>query len=71
MDKRDDEKALWAALLTGEQPRYAGRRLGVPPRRVEYLCEKWARKGAYEYGVVHDLGWLTAPASSQTSSDTP
>jgi hypothetical protein len=59
MPKREDEQALWAALMTGEQPRYAGRRLGMPPRRVEYLCNKWADKGVYEYGVVYDLGWAT------------
>lgn len=54
---RDDERALYAALLDGELPRYAGHRLGIPPARTEYLCLKWARKRIYDYGVVCDLGW--------------
>lgn len=53
-----DEVALWQALELGESPRNAGFRLGIPPRRVEYLCIKWARQGIYDYGVVHDLGWI-------------
>lgn len=61
--QREDEKALWAALLAGEKPRDAGVRLGIHTRRVEYLCNKWADKGLYEWGVVHDLGWPTANAS--------
>lgn len=55
---KDDERALWAALLAGEQPRTAGHRLGIHPNRVRYLCEKWARRGIYDYGVSHDLGWV-------------
>lgn len=57
MEKRQDEKDLWSALLNGEKPRDAGIRLGIPPRRVEYLCNKWSVKGVYEWGVVYDLGW--------------
>lgn len=54
---RDDEKQLWEALLAGESPRDAGRRLGIPSKRVIYLCEKWSKQGKYEYGVSADLGW--------------
>lgn len=54
-----DEQALWARLLTGEKPRYAGSALGIPPRRIRYLCEKWARRGLYDWRVVVDLGWPT------------
>lgn len=61
---KPDERALWAAIQHREQgmnvsPRAAGRRLGIHPRRVEYLCEKWARLGIYDWGVVCDLGWPT------------
>lgn len=55
---KPDEMALWAALVAGEWPRTAGPRLGIPSRRVWYLCEKWARQGIYDYGVSCDLGWI-------------
>ena len=55
---KPDELALWQALEQGEWPRDAGHRLGIPPNRVEYLCNKWARQRIYDYGVVHDLGWI-------------
>lgn len=58
MPTGSDELALWRALEEGEQPKYAGSRLGIHPRRVEYICGKWARKGLYNWGVVHDLGWI-------------
>ena len=58
---KPDELALWAALEAGEWPRDAGHRLGIPPRRVNYLCEKWSRQGIYDYGVVCDLGWINQP----------
>lgn len=67
---KPDEQALWNALLAGEQPRYAGERLGIAPRRVEYLCLKWARKRVYSYGVVHDLGWAEPNAKASSSSET-
>ena len=57
---KPDEVELLKALDAGERPRYAARRLGIPPNRVRYLCEdKWTRKGWYDYGVTYDLGWLT------------
>lgn len=40
-------------------PRSIGRVMGIPPKRVVALCEKWANKGWYEYGVSVDTGWLT------------
>ena len=57
MPRRPDEDKLWAAVLAGERPRDAGRRLGMPPRRVIYLCEKWTTQGRYDYGVSADMGW--------------
>jgi hypothetical protein len=56
---KPDEVILWKALKAGEQPRDAGVRFGIPPKRVTYICEKWAGKGWYDYGVVADRGWLT------------
>ena len=55
--KKPDEVALWAAVLAGERPRDAGARLGIHPKRVRGLCEKWASAGIYDYGVSADLGW--------------
>lgn len=58
---RADEVALWAAFGTDGEPhrwpRDAAAALGIPYGRAEYLCEKWARKGIYEYGVAAQLGW--------------
>lgn len=58
---RADEAALWAAFGTDGEPhqwpRDAAAALGIPTGRAEYLCEKWARKGVYEYGVAAQLGW--------------
>lgn len=58
MPKRDDEVQLWAAVEAGETVREARVRLGIPSGRAYYLCCKWARKGIYEWGTVHDLGWV-------------
>lgn len=56
-DAKPDELALWAALDGDVAPRDAGRALGMHPKRVLAICEKWARKGIYDYGVSADLGW--------------
>jgi hypothetical protein len=55
---KDDEKELWEAFpLQFQYPRDAGLALGIPSKRVLYLCEKWSRQKRYEYGTVADLGW--------------
>lgn len=54
---KPDELALWEAAVAGEWPRIAGLRLGIHPKRIIYLCEKWARQGRYDFGVSPDLGW--------------
>lgn len=60
MPKRPDEVALWAAFGDGAEhrwPRDAAAALGIPAGRLEYLCNKWADQGIYEYGTSADLGW--------------
>lgn len=60
MPKRPDEIALWDAFGPGapyRRPRDANAELQIPWRRVEYLCNKWADQGVYDYGVAADLGW--------------
>lgn len=54
-----DEQALREAVLKGELPRAAGERLGIPSKRVVYLCIKWSGQGWYDYGVAPDCGFLT------------
>ncbi len=55
---RYDEEALWFWVARHcVTPRTAGPLLGIPPNRVRYLYEKWARQGRYEWGVCHDIGW--------------
>ncbi len=66
---KDDEKRLLKAVLDshggsynlhrGKSPRELGRDLGINPKRVRYLCEKWAGRDIYDYGTSCDLGWLT------------
>lgn len=60
MSVKPDELALWEAVVSGESPRLAGERLGIHPKRVVSLCEKWSRKGDYDYGTSPDLGWVVS-----------
>ena len=34
-------------------------RLGMNEKRAAYICDKWTRKGWYNYGVNVLAGWLT------------
>jgi hypothetical protein len=58
---KPDEQLLWESF--GEEtpnrtPRDAAIALGtMAPKRLRYLCEKWADQGIYGYGVSCDLGW--------------
>jgi hypothetical protein len=54
---KPDERQLWEAVLSGEWARNAGKRLGIHPKRVQALCEKWSVRRIYSYGVTCDLGW--------------
>ena len=56
---RADEKSLLEAVAGGTSPRDLWESMGMPYKRMLYLCEKWARKGWYDYGVSADLGWIT------------
>lgn len=60
--RRPDEVALWWMICEDKiTPREAGIRLGMNHKRVWYLCEKWARRGIYDYGVSCDLGSVFTP----------
>ncbi len=62
MKRRDDEMVLLTAIQfkpNTETVRDVIVRLGMPTKRTDYLLEKWARKGWYQWGVVIDMGWLT------------
>jgi len=58
---KNDETMLWEAFpdKIAKHPRDAARVLGLAPKRVCYLCKKWAKQGVYEYGTSIDLGWKT------------
>ena len=63
--KRPDEIALWTRVLGGDSPRWASHDLGIPEKRVVYLCKKWTALGFYDYGVSADLGWVTPKGVAQ------
>lgn len=55
---RQDETDLWMLVHDcGVKPRNGARIMGMHPKRLLYLCEKWSRQGKYDYGVSADLGW--------------
>ena len=61
--QRQDERDLWAAFgdaAAYRTPRGAGIALGIPNKRVEYLCHKWTKAGIYNWGVSIDMGWKEA-----------
>lgn len=39
-------------------PYKAAEFLGIPQKRYEYIFEKWADKGWWEYGTYSGSGWL-------------
>jgi len=60
---KEDEKALLKALSNSPEQyprlRDIGQLLEIHPKRIYAIVCKWSRKGYYEWGVAHDLGWLT------------
>ena len=60
---KDDEQALLKAFANSKEvhPRIRdiAKQLQMHPKRVYSIVCKWSTKGFYEWGVVHDLGWLT------------
>lgn len=43
----------------GAYARQIAKDLGMNEKRAWYLCDKWDRKGWWEYGVNALAGWLT------------
>ncbi len=56
---KPDARELLTAIASGERPREAGERIGIHPNRVAALCQKWTRRGYYDYGVSLDMGFIT------------
>ena len=56
---KPDARVLFAAVGSGATPRDAAKRIDMNHKRMGRLCEKWAARGLYDYGVSLDLGWLT------------
>ncbi len=59
MIKRDEQKLFKLVEHTGKWPRAIAKAIGMHPKRCRYICDKWADKGIYEYGVSVEMGWLT------------
>lgn len=70
--RKPDEIALYAALrAVAPEPWVSpGRRvvealaaeIGIPDKRIDYLCEKWARQGFTDYGINAVNGWFNPGA---------
>jgi len=56
---KPDERALLAHVVNGRWPRDAAVAVGMHWKRCFRICEKWAGRGWYDFGVSADLGWLT------------
>ncbi|HEY4261838.1 MAG TPA: hypothetical protein VGM98_16830 [Schlesneria sp.] len=61
---KSDEKQLRYMVIEREHAttptvRELGNRLGIHPKRVVAMCEKWIRQGWYDCGVSADLGWVS------------
>jgi hypothetical protein len=70
---KPDERDLLLAVFRGDFARYAGVALGIPAKRVEYLCQKWTDRGWYDYGIAVDTGWLTTAGRQEVArlAETP
>lgn len=53
-----DEADAIQAMLAGGNPRDIAKDLGIPLKRMAYLCAKWSRQGWYEWGVNILRGWV-------------
>lgn len=63
---KDDEKEFLERLrkrtIEDPNPPYVRQLvsdLGMNENRAAYICQKWADKGWYDYGVSVLAGWLT------------
>ncbi len=43
----------------GPYPSETAKRLGMHPKRLNYILEKWTDKDWWEYGVSPQYGWMT------------
>ncbi len=61
MMKIDEQRLLvkLASRTTETTVRDVISELGMNTNRGCYICQKWAERGWYDYGVSVDLGWLT------------
>jgi hypothetical protein len=46
-------------MVSVESVGNVGARLGIHPKRVNYLCHKWAGRDWLDYGTSPGMGWLT------------
>jgi len=62
-----DDEVRFLVKLARERPKQAadgpfadavGASLGIHPKRVDYLLQKWTDKGWWNYGVSARSGWL-------------
>ena len=57
---KEDERLLLKTLQSMDRPhvREIVGQLGINENRAAYICEKWAGRGWYGYGVNVLAGWL-------------
>jgi hypothetical protein len=58
-DEREFMEALRSRHAMRPTVRQVAAELGIPRKRAAYICDKWTRKGWYDYGVSVLAGWLT------------
>lgn len=57
---KEDERLLLRTLQSMDRPyvREVVRQLGINEKRAAYICDKWADRRWYDYGVNVLAGWL-------------
>ncbi len=67
-DAKNDECQLLKVLKASHQPyvRDIVESLQIPPKRAEYILDKWVSRGWYEYGVSIFAGWLQGEIADLT-----
>jgi hypothetical protein len=54
---KTDEKNLLLLCALGAKPADCD---DIPPKRLDYILNKWSNKEWLEYGVSPRFGWLTS-----------